>query len=67
MIIYCKNGVDYSEGFKTMKGILYLIVILLFSCHSANDYLQKADIAINKGNYREAMVLLDKALAKKNI
>jgi tetratricopeptide (TPR) repeat protein len=65
MIIYSKKSVDYSEGFKTIKVILCLIVLLLFSCNSANDYSQKADIAINKGNYREAMLLLDKALAKK--
>lgn len=65
MIYYCKKGVVYSQGFKIINGILCIIVLLLFSCSSANDYLQKADIAINKGDYREAIVILDKALAKK--
>ena len=65
MINYCKKGIVYPEGFKTINGILCLIVMLLFSCSSANDYLQKADIAINKRDYRKAIVLLNNALAKK--
>ena len=31
-----------------------LLAIFLYSCTSANDYLQKADVAIEKENYREA-------------
>jgi tetratricopeptide (TPR) repeat protein len=43
-----------------------ILVILLYSCTSANDYLQKANIAIEKKNYREAIDLLNKALGKEN-
>jgi len=48
-----------------VKRKSYIILLLLYSCNSANDYLKKADTAINKENYREAIVLLDKALVKK--
>jgi hypothetical protein len=65
MINNCKKGVVYSEGPKTINGILCLIAMLILSCSSANDYLQKADIAINKRDYRKAIGLLNNALAKK--
>jgi tetratricopeptide (TPR) repeat protein len=43
-----------------------LLSILFYSCTSASDYLQEANIAIEKGDYRKAINLLDKALSKKN-
>jgi len=42
-----------------------LLAILLYSCNSTSDYLQKANAAIEKENYREAINFLDKALTKK--
>jgi tetratricopeptide (TPR) repeat protein len=47
---------------------LYIISILLLflnSCNSAGDYLKKADAAIEKKDFREAISFLDKAIAKK--
>lgn len=41
------------------------LTILLYSCTTASDYLQKANTAIEKENYREAIKFLDKALTKK--
>jgi len=46
--------------------LLYLLMLLMaYSCMSANDYLEKAKIEINNGNYRKAIKFLDKALSKK--
>ncbi len=45
---------------------LYIfLAIFLCSCNSAETFLQEADIAIEKGNYKEAIKLLDKAIEKK--
>src|SRR5690349_11154653 len=47
-----------------MKGKWCLILLLLCSCNSASDYLRKADNAIDRKNYRGAIALLNKAIAK---
>jgi len=48
---------------KKLFSIL-ILAIPLHSCNSTNSYLKKADLAIQKGSYREGIQLLDKALAK---
>lgn len=49
---------------KTHLSIIFL-ALLCYSCTSSSGYLQKANIAIEKGEYREAINLLNKALSKK--
>lgn len=51
---------------RWITATLYLLLMILSgSCRSANDYLDKADNAIEQGDYRKAIGYLDKALAKK--
>ncbi len=44
---------------------IIVFAIFLYSCTSPSEYLEKADVAIEKGEYREALNLINKALSKK--
>ena len=47
-----------------LKYSTILTFLLILSCTSSSEYLLEANEAGNKGNYREAIILLDKAIAK---
>ncbi|HEX7415460.1 MAG TPA: hypothetical protein VF411_15575 [Bacteroidia bacterium] len=45
--------------------IILLLLIVLTSCHTATDYYEEGKKCDEKGNYEEAIKLLDKAIAKR--
>lgn len=69
--MYARVPVNRITAFLTVifsmnfRWLSILVSLCFCSCQSAEDYLHKANLAMEKGEYRKAIGYADKAIAKK--
>ncbi len=64
-LVTLRSVARWYEGVKRKPWLPFLVLVqLLTGCKSAEDYVWEADRLSEQGKYHEAIVLLDKAIAK---